>query len=77
MSRDGHQGPHHAQRNRHGPEARFAKTNGLDGLTQPIFMMDKGCRHRGIGRRDNAEEQEQREVVFDGQEGQGKNVPVV
>ena len=68
MCPDGHQGSNHAQGHRNSPEPWFAKTDGLHRLTQPILVMNKISGHACIGSRDCREKEEERQIIFNGQE---------
>ena len=74
---DGHQGAHHAERNRDRPKAGFAETNGAHGLAQPILMMDEASRHRRIRRRHHRQQNEEGETVVKADKGQRPDRPIV
>ena len=74
---NGHQRAHHPEGDGHSPQTGFAETKRMNGLTQPIFMMHKGCCHGRVCSRYHAQEKEKRKVVFYGQQREGKHGPIV
>ena len=67
---NGHQGAHHPQGNGDGPQAGFAQADGVNRLTEPVFMVDEGGGHGCIGGGHHAKQEEERQVVFNGKQGQ-------
>ena len=72
-----HQGANHTQRNGDGPEAGFAQTDGVDGLTEPVLVVNERRCHRGVGGSHHAEKKEERQIVLDRKQRERQHGPVV